>query len=134
MIVVDTNIVAYLYFPCVYTEAAIHLLEADPDWNAPLLWRSEFRNILTGYMRRGDLELEHACAIQTAAELLLVGAEHQGDSKQVLRLAHESNCSAYDCEFVALAHMLAAPLFTMDGKIIKAFPAVAKSLITNATA
>ena len=132
MIAVDTNIVAYLYFPCAYTQVVTRLLEADPDWHAPVLWRSEFRNVLAGYMRRGNLDLTRAHAIQTAAESLLLNAEHVPDSKLVMQLAYESDCSAYDCEFVALAQTLGAPLVTMDAKIIRAFPTVAQPLITGA--
>lgn len=51
MIVVDTNVLAYLYLPGEYTAAAEALLAHDPDWAAPVLWRSEFRNILAGYLR-----------------------------------------------------------------------------------
>ncbi len=46
MIVVDSNVLAYLYLPGEYTAAAEVLLEHDSDWAAPILWRSEFRNIL----------------------------------------------------------------------------------------
>ncbi len=68
MIVVDSNVLAYLYLPGSFTEAAEKLLEQDPEWHAPILWRSEYRNILAGYMRRGTLPFEQACAIQTKAE------------------------------------------------------------------
>ncbi len=43
MIAVDTNVLAYLYLPGEYTAQAEALLERDPDWTAPVLWRSEFR-------------------------------------------------------------------------------------------
>lgn len=55
MIVVDTNVLAYLYLPGEYTAVAEVLLERDPDWAAPVLWRSEFRIILAGHIRRGSL-------------------------------------------------------------------------------
>ena len=76
MIVVDSNILAYLYLPGEFTSAAEALLEREPEWAAPTLWRSEFRNILAGCMRRGALALEQAQAIQREAESLLDGAEH----------------------------------------------------------
>ena len=130
MIVVDSNVLAYLYLPGEFTAAAEHLLETDPDWHAPLLWRSEFRNILAGCMRRGSLDVEQAIAIQREAESLLSGAEHEADSKQVLELVRDSDCSAYDCEFVAVAQTLGASLATMDGKLLKAFPRIAIPLAT----
>lgn len=128
MIVVDSNIVAYLYLPGGYTEKAEALLEHDADWAAPLLWRSEFRNILAGYMRRKTLTFEAARDLQLEAESLLAGAEHEVDSRQVLELVRDSDCSAYDCEFVALAMTLGVKLVTMDAKLLKAFPKYAVAL------
>lgn len=60
MIVVDSNIIAYLYLPGRYTEKAEALLEQDGFWAAPVLWRSEFRNILAGYLRRKALDFDTA--------------------------------------------------------------------------
>ena len=122
MIVVDSNIVAYLYLPGPFTAAAEALLEHDPQWAAPVLWRSEFRNILAGYMRRGVLGLDQACALQREAESLLDETGFEVDSLSVLELVAGSDCSAYDCEFVALANQLGTSLVTMDTKLLRAFP------------
>ena len=122
MIVVDTSVLAYLYLPGEYTAQAEALLERDPQWAAPVLWRSEFRNILAGYIRRSTLTFEQARDIQAEAENLLSGAEHDVDSQRVLELVRDSDCSAYDCEFVALAMKLGAALVTMDAKLLRAFP------------
>ena len=128
MIVVDSNVVAYLYLPGDLTARAEALLESDSDWVAPLLWRSEFRNILAGYMRRKTITFEIARELQTEAESLLAGAEHEVDSRLVLELVRDSDCSAYDCEFVALAMSLGTKLVTEDKKLLKAFPAHALAL------
>jgi predicted nucleic acid-binding protein len=125
MIVVDTNILAYLYLPGEYTAEAEALLGKHADWVAPQLWRSEFRNILAGFIRRGALDLRQAIALQREAEALLAASEYIVDSEAVLELVGRSDCSAYDCEFVALAQMLDVKLVTMDAKILKAFPKVA---------
>lgn len=122
MIVVDTNVLAYLYLPTEHTAQAESLLRSDPNWAAPLLWRSEFRNVLAGYLRRRVLSFEEACAIQQEAESLLAGNEHEVDSRQVLKLVRDSDCSAYDCEFVALAEHLGVKLVTLDAKLLRAFP------------
>jgi hypothetical protein len=63
--VVDTNVVAYLYLPGQHTARAEALLAQDDEWAAPLLWRSEIRNILAGYMRRSTLCFEQARGLQT---------------------------------------------------------------------
>lgn len=128
MIVVDSNVVAYLYLPGDLTARAEALLESDSDWVAPLLWRSEFRNILAGYMRRKTITFEIARELQSEAESLLAGAEHEVDSRLVLELLRDSDCSAYDCEFVALAMSLGTKLVTEDKKLLKAFPAHAVAL------
>ena len=128
MIVVDSNIVAYLYLPGEYTVAAEALLEKDPNWAAPVLWRNEFRNILAGYMRRGSLTFQQAHDLQSEAEDLLSGAEYDVDSRRVLELVRDSECSAYDCEFVALAMKLGTKLVTMDGKLLRAFPGITAAL------
>ena len=48
MILVDSNVLAYLYLPGDRPAETEALLDQDPDWAAPVLWRSEFRNILAG--------------------------------------------------------------------------------------
>jgi predicted nucleic acid-binding protein len=128
MIVVDSNIVAYLYLPGEYTEPAEALLDQDPEWAAPVLWRSEFRNILAGYLRRGTITFEHAYSLQREAESLLAGSEFDVDSLSVLELVRDSDCSAYDCEFIALAIKLETKLVTVDSKLLRAFPKQAIAL------
>jgi len=128
MIVVDSNVLAYLYLPGEYTAVAEGLMEHDPDWAAPVLWRSEFRNILAGYMRRGKLTFEQAGALQSEAEDLLNGTEYEVDSRSVLELVRDSDCSACECEFVALAMQLGTRLVTMDGKVLRSFPGIAVAL------
>ena len=121
MIVVDSNILAYLYLPGEFNARAEALLQQDAEWAAPLLWRSEFRNILAGYLRRGALTFDNTVAIQTAADALMQGAAFEVNSTQVLELVRASTCSAYDCEFVALAQQLDTKLVTMDKKVLQAF-------------
>jgi predicted nucleic acid-binding protein len=128
VIVVDTNIIAYLYLPCAYTPLAERLLAHDADWVAPLLWRSEMRNVLALYLRRQQLSFDQALTIQGEAESLLAEGEYEPDSLQVLRLVQTSDCSAYDCEFVALARHLGVRLVTQDKKVLAAFPEIAVSL------
>jgi predicted nucleic acid-binding protein len=128
MIVVDTNVIAYLYLPGDRTAAAEALYREDPDWSAPLLWRSEMRNVLATQIRVGRIELDGAQSIQAEAEQLLHGREFAVASAEVLHLAAESGCSAYDCEFVTLANYLDVPLYSADRRLVERFPHRARLL------
>jgi predicted nucleic acid-binding protein len=128
VIVVDTNLIAYLYLESEFTSRAEAQLEIDPDWAAPVLWRSEFRNILAGAIRRKRLSFDEARQVLAEAESLLAGGEHEVGSHQVLELVRDSDCSAYECEFMALATQLHVKLVTMDAKLLKAFPKLAVPL------
>lgn len=122
MIVVDTNVIAYLYLPGDRTASAESLFREDSDWSAPLLWQSEMRNVLATQIRVGHIELDGAQSILSEAEKLLHGREFAVDSSEVLRLAAESGCSAYDCEFVVLADYFDVPLYSADRQLVKRFP------------
>jgi predicted nucleic acid-binding protein len=122
MIVVDTNVLAYFLLPYEHSAAADALFKRDPDWAAPILWRSEFRNLLAGELRRKNLSFDEIVRVQGEAESLLAGHEHEVDSRRVLEFVRDSNCTAYDCEFVVLAARLGVKVVTMDAKLLKAFP------------
>lgn len=77
MIVVDTNILANLLLPTPMTPAAETLYQSDPEWAAPVLWRSELRNVLALYLRKGLLPLDRVLALQEEAECLMAGCEFQ---------------------------------------------------------
>ena len=130
MIVVDTNIIAYLYISGDKSSQAEQLLTFDSLWNAPILWRSEFKSVLSQYLRKGILSLDDILMIIQQAEKLLDDNEYKVSSAHIMQLINSSSCSAYDCEFVALAQYLDIPLITADKKILREFPKVAKSLDT----
>ena len=48
MIVVDTNLLVYLYVRGQRSAQADAVYHRDQEWAAPMLWRSEFRNVLVG--------------------------------------------------------------------------------------
>ena len=129
MIVVDTNIISYFYLNSEYSSYAEQVFKKDPVWATPLLWRSEFRNVLTFYMKKNILSLFEAIEIFESAEELCRENEYEINSVQVLSLSHSSGCSAYDCEFVNLAKDLGIPLITEDKKLLKNFPESAISML-----
>ncbi|MBI3693423.1 MAG: type II toxin-antitoxin system VapC family toxin [Acidobacteria bacterium] len=127
MIVADANLLVYLVIEGERTLEAVQAYQRDPDWVAPFLWRSEFRSALTLYRRRGLLTAKKAFAAMAKAESLIVD-EVLVNSADVLALSFGSRCSAYDCEYVALARELGVPLVTSDARILSEFPSTAVAL------
>ncbi len=122
MIVADVNLIAYLLLGGPEQALAQRVLERDPVWAAPLLWRSEFRNVLAAFMRQRALGVHDAWRAHELADQLLHGQEFMVPGERVLALVAASPCSAYDCEYVALAEELAVPLVTADRQLLRAFP------------
>ena len=127
MIVADSNLLVYLLLPGEHTDIAEAVLSRDSEWAAPPLWRSEFRNVLALYLRRGLLSLDTALDSFAEAERVLQNREYAPDTSAVMRLVAGSDCSAYDCEFVAVARDLSVPLVTSDGKLLREFATTAVS-------
>lgn len=128
MIVVNTNILIYLFLPNPYSDQVKEVFLKDPSWAAPVLWRSEFRNVLAHYLRKNIITLEKAGLIMEEATSWMQGREYDVVSAQVLELVDQSTCSAYDCEFAALARDLKVPLITLDKQILAQFPETAISV------
>ncbi|MGH9949230.1 MAG: type II toxin-antitoxin system VapC family toxin [Pyrinomonadaceae bacterium] len=128
MIVVDTNVIAYLLIDGDRTQLAEQVRKSDSEWVAPILWRSEMRNLLMLYVRRGVTLFGDAKLIMTKAESQLSGNEYDISSLGVIELAYKSGCTAYDCEFVAVAEQLGVNLVTSDKKILAAFSDIAVSM------
>ncbi len=115
------------WLPGEHTATAERLLAADREWAAPLLWRSEFRSVLAGMVRRGRLDIARATRIAAEAEGHLAAREYAVATRDVLRKIGASRCSAYDCEFVVLAEALGVPLVTTDRQVLASFPTVAQT-------
>jgi predicted nucleic acid-binding protein len=128
VIVVDANILVYLFLPSDFGSLAVQARRKDEVWLAPYLWRSEFRNALLHYVRLRKITLAQAQDCQEAAIAMMEGREQAVDGNEVLALAAETGCTAYDCEYAALARRTRVPLVTMDKQLLKAFPKIALSL------
>jgi len=125
VIVVDTNVLAYLFIEGPRTREVEALRGVDPEWAAPLLWRSEFRSVLAGYLRRGEVERRVAIRMTEVAEQMLHGREYAPDHEAVIDVVLESDLSAYDAEYVATARRVGVPLYTYDAQILDRYPELA---------
>lgn len=128
MIAVDSNIIIYLHVQSERTAQALQTLKKDPCWVAPPLWECEFRNVMAGYIRRGILKLDEAKLVMRSALKTMEDREILPPSDLVLDLAAASGCSAYDCEYVALARHLGVKLVTVDSQVLRSFPETAIEL------
>jgi predicted nucleic acid-binding protein len=127
VIVADASLIACFAVGNEQSALADAVCAADAVWVAPLSWRSEFRSVLVECMRVAGMNLESAMLALRSAEEVTGGREYSVSSEHVLELAVRSKCTAFDCEYVALAQDLGVPLVTLDRRVVQAFPKTALS-------
>jgi predicted nucleic acid-binding protein len=108
VIVVDTNILGYLFIKGEHSDRVEQLLLADSDWVAPRLWLDEFLNVLATMERVGKMESQEADGILS----------YDVPAQRVLATARRTGCSAYDSQFLTLAEDLGLKLYSFDQKLI----------------
>ncbi len=107
MLVVDTNIVAYLLIDGDHTEAAQDLRRRDPDWRSEAFLLVEFTNVLASSIATKRMSNPLAEDILSEAITLLDGKLVQIPHPSVLSIAVRYGVTAYDARFLALADDLA---------------------------
>jgi len=124
MIVVDNDVISYFWIRMDTERASLaqDVRERDSDWVAPRVWHSEFRNVLRGYMSGGYMTLAEAIDYARRAEEDLRESTRSVPTPRVLQLVDETDHSAYDCEYVALAQELNVTLVTGDWAVADLFP------------
>lgn len=127
MIVADTDLIAYLRTSGDRTARAREVFRKDHRRAVPLLGRSERRSVIALLLRKGWRSLGDAPQIAGEAEILVQGRGYLPAGARILGLVSASHCSAYDCEFVALAEELRVPLITCDARMLAPFPPVERS-------
>jgi predicted nucleic acid-binding protein len=128
VIVADNSLLVYFWLPSDFAELAEAAKDRDKVWASPILWRSEFRNVLAGYLRRKTLTEAEANAAYLNVQNDLGANEYSVPTERIIKLVLASDCTAYDCEYVALAQDLGVPLVTTDKQILRAFPEIAVSM------
>jgi len=128
MVVVDTNVLAYLLIEGDRSREAQLLLSRDADWRSEAFLLVEFSNLLATYVRAGALAQSQAGKLLADAETrmrALLNVPHG----RALSIAGEFAISAYDARFIAAAQILGARLVTEDTKLRAAAPALTLSLV-----
>ncbi len=127
MLVVDTNILAYLLIAGDRTKEAHSLYERDANWQSEAFLLIEFTNILTTYQRTGGLSSNQSESLLNEAGARLhnlITIPHL----TALQTAQRFIVSAYDARFLATAEKLGAKLVTEDAKLRTAAPNLTQSL------
>ena len=127
MVVVDTNILAYLLIDGDRTADAQALHARDAEWRSESFLLIEFSNILATYLRAGSLRRSGAHALLAEAETRVRGLVNLPHSR-ALRVAEQFAVSAYDARFLGAAQTLGARLVTEDARLRAAAPALTLSL------
>lgn len=127
MLVVDTNVVAYLLIAGDATKQAQALWQVDPDWCSEPFFRIEFSNLLATQARAKALTVAQALSLLERAQSL-VKATAEVAHADALRLAAAFGVSAYDARFLAVAQSLGSRLVTEDSRLRKAAPTLTQSL------
>jgi predicted nucleic acid-binding protein len=127
MVVVDTNVVAYLLIAGDRTRDAQALFTRDPDWKSEAFLLVEFSNILATYLRAGTLSRKQAHTLMHQAERNIGGLVELPHVRALL-IAEEFAVSAYDARFLGAAQNLRARLVTEDARLRAAAPALTMSI------
>ncbi len=127
MVLVDTNILAFLMIEGDRTPSAQQLFERDSDWCSEAFAMVEFSNILATYIRTKALTQAQGIRLLTEAQTLMTTL-HNVANMQALEAAVEYEISAYDARFISLAKHLKQKLVTEDMKLRAAVPSWTMSL------
>src|SRR5436305_10128028 len=101
MLLVDTNVVAYLLMEGDRTEAAQALRTRDPDWRSEAFLLVEFTNVLASSIARKRMTLLLAEDFLAKAAALFDGKLGRVPHASVLAMATRHRVSAYDARFLA---------------------------------
>lgn len=127
MVVVDTNILAYLLIEGDRTADAQTLFARDSEWRSEGFVLIELTNILATYQRSGALSRSATEGMLVTAERVVTGLVNLPHGR-ALKLAAEFGVSAYDARFLGAAQNLGGRLVTEDARLRMAAPTLTRSL------
>jgi predicted nucleic acid-binding protein len=123
LIVVDTNILLYHAYqsqePGLSLQARA-LAKKNNHWSLPTLWRHEFFNAMTTYVRSGAMDTGQAWRCYAQALALYMDQEAPVNMQRAFELSKEFGISGYDAQFVSLAESANTVLITEDKRLLKA--------------
>src|SRR5438874_114823 len=100
MIVIDSNVLAYLLIDGGKTAEARSLLERDPDWHSDAFVLVELTNILATAVRTRRLAIPRAVAALAQAQAVIEPGLHGVAHAEASALANRFGVSAYDARYL----------------------------------
>jgi len=128
VIVVDTNVVAFLAVEGEWSAKARRLVEKDTDWRIPSFWRYEMANVLSNYIKFKGMTLRDAKEVWERCVDLAPLHEARVAPDATLELSARYRITTYDALYVALALNLDTLCITGDRRLRKAVPACVRLL------
>lgn len=129
MLLVDSNIVfALLVHSTPWHHAARELNELDDDWRTESHALVEISNVLSRYVRVGELSGAKAMTLMSEADQRMRPGILTAEHVEALRVALKYKVSGYDARFLLCAVELGSKLITEDVKLRKAAPGLTRSL------
>ncbi len=125
MIIVDANVITHMILKGDFSKDCGELFIMDSDWAAPRLWRDEVSNVLVTYERGGLISRKESLLAFSDAEAVMGANDFDVKIERVLTVAHQTGCSGYDSQYIALAEDLGLKLYTYDRKVLSSVPAIA---------
>jgi predicted nucleic acid-binding protein len=86
----------------------------------PHIWRFEVMNVVTRWLRRGDISEAGATLILNDVLALPFAIVDEGDPELVVSLATAHDLSAYDAAYLRAAMITGEPLATLDSALLRA--------------
>lgn len=122
MIVVDANTIAYLVFPSDLTRHAQKVRKRDREWMTPFLSTYELLSVMAQYIDGQLLPRDVALKNVRRGFVAVTFITDEPDALEIFQLHQQSQCSTYDCVYIAAARKLRCPLVTADKKLLRGFP------------
>lgn len=126
MIVVDSQIIAYLLLPGQHTGLAEKLYRENPHWIAPQNWKVEFLDILRRYEEESKAGVLNAHQVLIHAEKLMERGTFDVNLDRALSMARRVNSSISAGFYLALAEDRKTTFYTFREDFLYASPAIAK--------
>lgn len=128
MIVADTCLIFHLFNETLLTDKAQEVLEKDPNWVLPPLWREEYANILSKLARKEGRNANKVITHFNNTLEELKNCEIRVETEEALKISLDYSISVYDAHFIALAVNFNTLLITEDKEILKKCPSKALSI------